>query len=128
MTNQANNNQKAAAADVFKGNETIDKVFVTSDCQCFEREESAIEHEKEVLGKYPNTDQQPVLVERAGAEDKKATAAELIEKIQAATSVEMVNDTVGDDTRKTVLEAAKAKLAELATANPPHAASEETQG
>lgn len=124
----------AAAKEVFDspGNEGLESVHVTFDLQCFGNEHSAFNHQKHILGHSPETDELPVEVKRdeAGAEgstpegtgEKKATAADLIEKINAAETVEAVNEILGDDSRASVVKAANARIEALAKAVPPHSA------
>lgn len=114
--------QKAAAREVFESNPQIEAVYVCEDGQCFERENSGYEHQKEALKKQQLSDEElPVLVKRdeiesAEAKPKAPTAASLIELIGAAETAEEIDSIVGEDQRATVLKAAETRKLALGNA------------
>ncbi len=113
---------KAIAADVFKRYPKAQKVAVTSDGMAFITDENELSvknhavnnrYEKELSITHFKRD------EMEGADAPK-TANELIDEINAAKEVEVVEailkSEVGGKNRKTVVEAANAKLEALKTA------------
>ncbi len=107
---------KKVATEIFNTVPTMEAVWITEDNQGFDNEHSAINHQKEITGKRSlNDDDMPKKYTRDILESKPtATKAEdLIKSINEATTVEVVNELLGEDKRATVVKAAENKIAEL---------------
>ena len=113
--------QKAIAADIFKGYPKAQKVSVASDGQAFITNEGDNAAKSHCKNNRYGKELELTPFTRDGIEGKKATeekvqlvkAEELVAQIEAATSIEQVNELLGTDTRKTVVAAAKKMIETL---------------
>ncbi len=105
--------KKEIAAEVMKSL-GVDQVWVTSDKQAFTNEHSAHNHQKEVLNKRSLLDEElPEKFTSETTEVTKKKAAELIDEINAAETVEEVEALAEGDTRATVVKAAAERVSAL---------------
>lgn len=103
----------AAGMQSLKDNSELDLVYVTSDAEVFANENLAVLHsrklaDKEILAVDAKSDEAP--------KDKPKAAVGLIAAIEAAQTTDEVAEILGDDSRKTVKDAAEKRIAELTPA------------
>jgi len=115
-------NKKEIAKQVFDLFPKMEEVHVAFDGQSFTSDHSAMNHSKEANGNQPLTDvQMPEKFTRAEVSEKaaektkvvKLNVEQLVELINAAETVEAVDEIAGADNRAGVTKAAEAKKAEL---------------
>lgn len=101
------NKLEQAAKAVFEMNATVKKVYVTEDGNPFYIKDDAMNHAKTLDSKEVVEISRESLKVEPAATGVKLKAEELIALINEAETAELVDEVLGSDKRKTVLEAAE---------------------